>query len=184
MYFGSDENRCRLTPSLVVLLQLAATHLDGIIENNKLQTWQKTLGNFFSSMQNSAYSGALHVYDAYLGKCCGSRIGNRLRLRHECYVNKGVCACRSAPPKFKMWYHVVCLLVVYPCHGQIIVFLFLQSFSTVVSIMSWSFMPLDLFSQPFCSSGNNCWSSMWLYRSSAMIPVRSLYIMGKYVIGR
>ena len=49
LYFGSDGNRCRLTPSLVVLLQPAATHLDGIIENNKLQTWQKTLGNFFSS---------------------------------------------------------------------------------------------------------------------------------------
>ena len=38
LYFGSDGNRCRLTPSLVVLLQPAATHLDGIIKNNKLQT--------------------------------------------------------------------------------------------------------------------------------------------------
>ena len=46
LYFWSDGNRCRPTPSLVVLLQPPATHLDGIIENNKLQTWQKTLGNF------------------------------------------------------------------------------------------------------------------------------------------
>ena len=45
LYFGSDRNRCRLSPSLVVLLQPAATEL----ENNKLQTWQNTLGNFFSS---------------------------------------------------------------------------------------------------------------------------------------
>ena len=34
-------NRCRLTPSLVLLLQPAATHLDGIMKNNQLQTWQK-----------------------------------------------------------------------------------------------------------------------------------------------
>ena len=40
LYFGSDGNRCRLTPSLVVLLQPAATHLDD-----------------------------RKVYDAYLGKC-------------------------------------------------------------------------------------------------------------------
>ena len=36
--------------------------------------------------------GALHVYDAYLGKCCvdrGSRIGNPLSVRHEFYVNEG-----------------------------------------------------------------------------------------------
>ena len=38
LYIGSDGNRCKLTPSLVVLLQPAATHLNGIIENNKLQT--------------------------------------------------------------------------------------------------------------------------------------------------
>ena len=38
LYFGSDGNRCRLTTSLVVLLQPTMTHLDGIIENNKLQT--------------------------------------------------------------------------------------------------------------------------------------------------
>ena len=43
LYFGSDGNRCRLTPSLVVLLLPAATHLDGIIENNKLQTSSDTL---------------------------------------------------------------------------------------------------------------------------------------------
>ena len=49
-------------------------------------------------------SGALHVYDAYLGKCCGSRIGNRLSLRHEFYINEGVWACRSAPPKFNLFY--------------------------------------------------------------------------------
>ena len=63
LYFGSDGNRCRLTPSLVVLMQPAATHRDGIIENNKLQTWEKTLGIFFSSK-------TLH---AVLGKCCVDR---------------------------------------------------------------------------------------------------------------
>ena len=62
LYFGSDGNRCRLTPSLVVLLQPAATHLDGIIENNKRQTRQKTLGSFFSSNTLHAVCGALHAY--------------------------------------------------------------------------------------------------------------------------
>ena len=72
LYFGSDGNQCRLTPSLVVLLQPAATHLDGIIENNKLQTWQKTSGNF-SLATLCLQCGALHVYDAYLSKCCVDR---------------------------------------------------------------------------------------------------------------
>ena len=43
-------------------------------------------------------SVALHVYDAYLGKCCvdcGLQIGNlQLRsVRHKFYVNEGVWAC-------------------------------------------------------------------------------------------
>ena len=83
LYFGSGGNRCRLTPSLVVLLQPAATHLDGIIDNNKLQTWRKTLGNFFSS--NTLHAACIR---RILGQVlCGSRIGNLLR----------VWACRNAP---------------------------------------------------------------------------------------
>ena len=100
LYFGSDGNWCTLTSSLVVLLQPAATHLDGIIENNKLQTWQKTLENFFSS--NTLYA----VWCAACIQCilghmlCGLRIGNFPSVRHKCYVNEGVWVCRNAPPKF------------------------------------------------------------------------------------
>ena len=104
LHFGSDGNRCRLTPSLVVLLQTAATHLDGIIKNNKLQTWQNTLGNFFSG-------NTLHVVwcaaciRRILGQVlCGSRIGNRLSVRNDFYVNEGVWTCRNVPPKFKFKY--------------------------------------------------------------------------------
>ena len=100
LYFRSDGNRCRLTLSLVMLPQPAATHLGGIIENNKLQTWQKTLGNFFSSNTLHALVRCMYRAHTWAGKCCGSQIGNRLSLRHEFYVNGGVWACWSAPPKF------------------------------------------------------------------------------------
>ena len=47
--------------------------------------------------------GALHVhvYDAYLGKCC---VDQGSRVRHEFYVNEGVWACRNAPSRFKIKY--------------------------------------------------------------------------------
>ena len=75
LYFGSDGNRCRLTPSLVVLLQPAATHLDGIIKNNKLQTWQKTLGNFFSSNTLHAVVRCMHTCPSAVVEC-GSGIAS------------------------------------------------------------------------------------------------------------
>ena len=73
----------------MVLLQPAVTHLDGIIENNKLQTWQKTLENF-SLATLCMQCGALHVYDAYLGKCCVDR---------EFYVNEGYGRVEMHPLK-------------------------------------------------------------------------------------
>ena len=101
LYFGSDGNRCRLTPSLVVLLQPAATHLDGIIENNKLQSWQKTLGNFLSSNTLHAVWCTACIRRILGQVLCGSRTGNLLSVRHEFYVREVVWACRNTPPKFK-----------------------------------------------------------------------------------
>ena len=75
LYFGSDGNRCRLTPSLVVLLQPAATHLDDIIGNNKLQTWYKTLGNFSSNTLHAVWytthtwASAVWITDRESPKC-------------------------------------------------------------------------------------------------------------------
>ena len=119
LYFGSDGNRCRLTPSLVVLLQPAVTHLDSIIENNKLQTWQKTLGNLFSSntlhvhvhvhVHVHAVVRCMYMYTTHTctwAKSCGLRIGNHLSLCHEFYANEKVWACRSAPPQFNFFYGI------------------------------------------------------------------------------
>ena len=45
--------------------------------------------------------GALHVYDAYLGKCCVDRGSGILRsVRHELYVNEGYGRVEMHPPKF------------------------------------------------------------------------------------
>ena len=42
------------------------------------------------------------IYDAYLGKCCGSRIGNCLSLRHEFYVNEGYGRVETHPLNLKI----------------------------------------------------------------------------------
>ena len=54
--------------------------------------------------------GSLHVYNAYMGKCCvdrGSRIADLLTVRHECYVNEGYRRVEMHPLNLKfniLWY--------------------------------------------------------------------------------
>ena len=82
-----------------------ATHLNGIVENNQLQTWQKPLGNFFSSNTLHVVWCASCIRCTLVQVLCGSRIGKRLSVRHEFYVNEGVWACRNAPLKLIFsWY--------------------------------------------------------------------------------
>ena len=53
-----------------------STHLDGIIGTNKLKTWQKTSGNFFSINTLHAVWCAACIRRILVQVLCGSRIGD------------------------------------------------------------------------------------------------------------
>ena len=81
--------------------------LDGIIVNNKLQTWQKTLGNIFSSNTLHAVWCAACIWRLLGQVLCGSQIGNLLSVRHEFYVNGGYGRVEMHPPKFNFFIFMV-----------------------------------------------------------------------------
>ena len=64
------------------------------------------------------------------------------------------------------------------------VFLRLQFRSTILSMINWSFVPLEPFQHPFCSSGINSSVSRWSYIFSERIPLKIFHNTGRHVMGR
>ena len=81
-----------------------------------------------------------------------------------------------------MWDHILGFTILNPCNCNDLN-RFLQSFTIILSISSWSFVPGLPFLHPFCSHGNEFAFSRCSYNSSAKMLVSNFQIKGRQVIG-
>ena len=81
-----------------------------------------------------------------------------------------------------MWDHIVGFTIVNPCNCNDVNRL-LQSFTIILSISSWSFVPRLPLLHPFYFHGNEFAFSRCSYNSSAKMLVSNFQIKGRQVIG-